>query len=147
MGYGQPLTFAASYKFDTKSWEELPALPPPEPGPLRSYPAGVDPATDQAYIPECAGTSMLNYNGNTNNVSVLPMPYLENVTSWSGYGFMWNYAWRSFLLFGGVGAPEEWYLYEYRTSTQPPFWEILVTDFFSIFPSPCFVWPSPFLQR
>ncbi|KAG0312329.1 hypothetical protein BGZ97_011284 [Linnemannia gamsii] len=42
-----PLTFAASYKFDTKSWEELPTLPPPEPGPLRFYQAAVDPATDQ----------------------------------------------------------------------------------------------------
>lgn len=127
-----PLTFAASYYFETKSWQELPALPPPEPGPLRFYQAATHPATGRVYIPGCAGTSMLGYDRSASTASVLPMPYLGNITSWNGYSFVWNAVRGSFFLFGGVGAPsEESYLYEYKMSTTPPTWEFLVCyDFF-----------------
>ncbi|KAG0078543.1 hypothetical protein BGZ90_004996 [Linnemannia elongata] len=121
-----PLTFAACYYFETKSWQELPAFPPPEPGPLRFYQAATHPETGRVYIPGCAGTSMLGYDRSTSTTSVLPMPYLGNITSWNGYGFVWNAVRGSFFLFGGVGAPSEVsYLYEYKMSTTPPTWEFL----------------------
>ncbi|KAK5823558.1 hypothetical protein F5H01DRAFT_410381 [Linnemannia elongata] len=121
-----PLTFAACYYFETKSWQELPAFPPPEPGPLRFYQAATHPETGRVYIPGCAGTSMLGYDRSTSTTSVLPMPYLGNITSWNGYGFVWNAVRGSFFLFGGVGAPSEMsYLYEYKMSTTPPTWEFL----------------------
>ncbi|KAF9152044.1 hypothetical protein BG015_005870 [Linnemannia schmuckeri] len=121
-----PLTFAASYYFESQSWQELPALPPPEPGPLRFYQAATHPETGRVYIPGCAGTSMLGYDSSTSTASVLPMPYLGNITSWNGYSFVWNGVRKSFFLFGGVGAPSESsYLYEYRTSSTPPSWEFL----------------------
>ncbi|KAG9071516.1 hypothetical protein KI688_005728 [Linnemannia hyalina] len=121
-----PLTFAASYYFGTKSWQELPALPPPEPGPLRFYQAATHLKTGRVYIPGCAGTSMLGYDWSTSTSSVLPMPYLGNITSWNGYSFVWNAVRESFFLFGGVGAPSETsYLYEYKMSTTPPTWEFL----------------------
>ncbi|KAF9541120.1 hypothetical protein EC957_003401 [Mortierella hygrophila] len=121
-----PLTYAASYYFGTKSWQELPALPPPEPGPLRFYQAATHMETSRVYIPGCAGTSMLGYDWSTSTASVLPMPYLGNITSWNGYSFVWNAVRGSFFLFGGVGAPSETsYLYEYKMSTTPPTWDFL----------------------
>ncbi|KAF9330766.1 hypothetical protein BGZ91_012390, partial [Linnemannia elongata] len=96
------------------------------PGPLRFYQAATHPETGRVYIPGCAGTSMLGYDRSTSTTSVLPMPYLGNITSWNGYGFVWNAVRGSFFLFGGVGAPSEVsYLYEYKMSTTPPTWEFL----------------------
>ncbi|KAF9905583.1 hypothetical protein EC991_001544 [Linnemannia zychae] len=112
-----PLTYAASYHLDTRMWEELPSLPPPEPGPLRFYQAATDPLTDRVFIPGCAGTSMLGYDLVSKTASVLPMPSGGNVTSWNGYNFIWSEIRASFLLFGGMGSPSiDSYFYEYKPS-------------------------------
>ncbi|KAF9122802.1 hypothetical protein BGW39_009483 [Mortierella sp. 14UC] len=114
-----PLTYAASYHLDARTWKELPSLPPPEPGPLRFYQAATDPLTDKVFIPGSAGTSMLGYDFSNKIVSVLPMPIGGNATSWNRYSFVWSEMRASFLLFGGLGSPSaDSYFYEYKPLTD-----------------------------
>ncbi|KAF9541121.1 hypothetical protein EC957_003402 [Mortierella hygrophila] len=123
-----PRTFAATYSFNTQSWEELPAFPPPVPGPLRFYQAATSNfgSLERVYIPGCAGTNMLVYDRSTNETNVLPMPKFGNLTSWDRYSFVWvNYR-NSFFLVGGVGTPSSAsYLHEYRVFTDAGAWEVL----------------------
>lgn len=124
-----PRTFAATYSFYNKSWEELPAFPPPVPGPLRFYQAATKTnyGSESVYIPGCAGTNMLVYDRSINETKVLPMPTHGNITSWDRYSFVWvNYR-NSFFLVGGVGTPSpSSYLFEYHVYSNSSAWEDLV---------------------
>ncbi|KAF9931283.1 hypothetical protein FBU30_010512 [Linnemannia zychae] len=120
-----PLTFAANYSLDTSMWNELAALPPPDPGPLRFYQAAIDPKTGRVYIPGCAGTSMLRYDFSSSSASILPMPFRGDNTSWSGYSFVWNEVRQSFFFFGGTSKPSaSSYFFEYKTDSDNS-WSIL----------------------